>query len=317
MVIRKRSEPVLLYQMKASLIDIEPSIWRRFKVTSDHTLHRLHLILQSIMGWDNYHLYDFRIDGIPYGEQFEDYEPGMRQSHGCKLSSVIHSQGQKLIYSYDFGDDWQHEIVVENISPADSDGLYPVCIAGERASPVEDCGGVSGYYELLEILSDPDHHEYEAMKEWACRDGEDYAPEECNLKSVNRELRFYWPKGRRWSYPLAMNSVDRRVAIIRPKGPFLKWLKNMPNWDLDLTLKDLKAECLSILIPGFEDSEKTDSFMKAIYERIFEAELSGWYKDETVWPQKRSYALFRRWFDVEIHSIVVDTLDEEIEKEDF
>ena len=71
------------------------------------------------------------------------------------------------------------------------------------------------------------------------------------------------------------------------------------------------------MIPEFEDSKKTDSFMEAIYERIFEAELSVWYQDETVWPQKRSYALFRRWFDVEIHPIVVDSLDEEIEKDGF
>ncbi len=109
MVNRRQSEPVLLYQLKVTLIDIEPPIWRRFLITSDRTLHKLHLVLQSIMGWDNYHLYDFRIDDIPYGEKFEEYEPGMRQSHGCKLGDVIHSKGQEFLYTYDFGDYWQHK----------------------------------------------------------------------------------------------------------------------------------------------------------------------------------------------------------------
>ncbi|MFQ5842194.1 MAG: plasmid pRiA4b ORF-3 family protein [Thermodesulfobacteriota bacterium] len=214
-------------------------------------------------------------------------------------------------------DDWQHEIVVEKISRADPEGLYPVCLEGERASPVEDCGGVTGYYDLLETIQDPEHEEHESMVRWACRDGVDYDPEECNLKSINRELRFYWPKGRRWSYPLAMSLVNRYVVIIRPKEPFLQWLKNTPDWDLDMTLQDLRTECTSILIPEFEDSEKTEAFMEHIYETIFEMKLDDWYRDETAWPQERSYELLRKWFDIEVHSTVIDLLDEEIEKESF
>ena len=117
------------------------------------------------MGWDNYHLYDFRIDGVPYGEKFEEYEPGMRQSHGCRLGDVIRSEGQKIIYTYDFGDNWEHEITIEEISPEDRDRMYPVCLDGERAAPMEDCGGVTGYYRLLRILQDPEHEEHHTKHE--------------------------------------------------------------------------------------------------------------------------------------------------------
>jgi hypothetical protein len=317
LAIQKRSKTAMVYQMKVSLMDIEPPIWRRFLVTSDQTLHRLHLILQSIMGWDNYHLYDFRIDDIPYGEKFEEYEPGMRQSHRYKLGDVIHSEGQKFLYTYDYGDDWLHEIVVGKISPADPEGLYPVCLAGERASPVEDCGGVTGYYDLLEAIRNADREEHESMITWARRNGVDYDPEECNLKSINRELRFYWPKGRRWSYPLATSLVNRHAAIVKPKEPFLQWLKNTPDWDLNITLEDLRLECMSILIPDFDGEQEQESFMEAIHQAIFEMELDAWYRDEAVWPKDRDYDLFKKWFDVEVHPMVIDTIDEEMEKEDF
>jgi hypothetical protein len=314
--ILKQSEPVL-YQMKVSLIDIEPPIWRRFLVTGDQTLHRFHLILQSIMGWDDYHLYEFTIDNALYGEPDEDSEPDMKSAHRCRLSEVIHDVGQKMIYLYDFGDYWEHEIVVEKISPAKPDGLYPVCIAGERASPVEDCGGVTGYYDLLGAIGDPEHEEHESMIVWARRDGVDYDPEECNLKGINRELRFYWPKGQKWSYPLAITSVNRYVAIIKPREPFYQWLISISDGYPDITLEEMRRDCLSLLAPELDREEEFLSFIEAVYEYLFEFELGAWHLDKTEWPQDRNFELFRKWFDIEIHSEVIDLLDEEIVKEDF
>ena len=313
----KQSESVLVYQIKASLIDIEPPIWRRFLVTGDQTLHRLHLILQSIMGWDDYHLYEFTIDKVLYGDPDEDSEPDMRNARRCRLSEAIHDVGQKMIYLYDFGDSWEHEIVVEKISPAKPDELYPVCIAGERACPVEDCGGVTGYYDLLDAIRDPEHEEHERMILWARRDGVDYDPEEFNLKSINRELRFYWSRRRRWSYPLAMTSVNRCVAIIKPREPFYQWLMNVSDGYPGITLEEMRRDCLSLLVPELDREEEFLSFIKAMYECLFEFELGAWHLDETEWPQNRSFELFRKWFDIEIHSEVIDLLDEEIIKEDY
>lgn len=95
-------DSALVYQMKATLLEISPPIWRRFLVTSDRTLYRLHLILQSVMGWENYHLYQFTIDGIRFGEPDEEYEPDIKHTRRTKLRNVIDAEGQKIFYTYDY-----------------------------------------------------------------------------------------------------------------------------------------------------------------------------------------------------------------------
>jgi len=94
-----------------------------------------------------------------------------------------------LRYLYDFGDDWQHDIVVEAVGPADSDARYPRCTAGRRAGPPEDCGGVWGFAELLEILADPQHEEHAERLEWLGIDSaEEFDPAAFDLAEINRDL---------------------------------------------------------------------------------------------------------------------------------
>ena len=322
---QKRSGPVTVYQMRVSLVDIDPPIWRRFQVTSDRTLHRLHLILQAVMEWDDYHLYEFTIDGVPYGKPDDEYEPDMKQARRYRLSDVIHSEGQRITYVYDFGDEWEHEIVVEEMHRLEPDGLYPVCLAGKRASPPEDCGGVTGYYDMLEILGDPEHEEHEDMVLWARRDGRDYDPEDCNLKSINRELRYHWQKRRRHIlsiYPPSdyqrlpgAYSVNRSIAIIKPKKPFLKWLTGVPDGYPELTLKEIQSDCVSILLPEYDHEEEVTGYIEVMHRDLFEMELDAWCRDRSTWPKSRNLGTFRQWFDVEIHSVVLDILGEDIEKE--
>jgi len=150
-----------VYQFKITLKELEPLIWRQIQIPETYSFWDLHVAIQDVMSWLDYHLHLFTIHnpligrkvkiGIPDDEFPEDALAGWNQ----KIADYFSMKNNTADYLYDFGDDWQHEILVENISLADPDGLYPVCIAGERASPVEDCGGVSGYYGLLEILSDP------------------------------------------------------------------------------------------------------------------------------------------------------------------
>ncbi|MEN6356660.1 MAG: plasmid pRiA4b ORF-3 family protein [Armatimonadota bacterium] len=159
-----------IYQLRVSLNNLEPIIWRRFQVRSDVKLTRLHDMLQILMGWENYHLYCFDVDGVEYTDpdSIEDdiYELGHQDGSKIKLSQALAKKGDKCLYRYDFGDNWEHTLLLEQISDPIPDERYPVCLDGARRCPPEDCGGIGGYAELLRVLADSDDEEYEDMKRW-------------------------------------------------------------------------------------------------------------------------------------------------------
>ena len=107
-----------------------------------------------------------------------------------------------------------------------------------------------------------------------------------------------------------MEYVDRSLVVIKPRQAFFDWLKETPDWELDLTLETLRVDCTALLIPEFEEPEGAISYVDDIFEQIFEMELASWCADEKVWPQKRTLKMFWEWFDVELHSMVIDTADE-------
>lgn len=179
-----------IYQIKVSLNHIRPPIWRRFLVAGDTTLSDLHDILQIVMGWENSHLHDFNIDGMIYrdSEDLEfvfDEDEFLSENH-TTLSTVIKREKQRFTYLYDFGDSWEHTLVVEKILPPQQDFRYPICLKGARACPPEDVGGVWGYQYFLDAISDPDHPEHEDYLEWI---GGEFDPEAFDLNSVNNLLR--------------------------------------------------------------------------------------------------------------------------------
>lgn len=184
---QKMNQPV--YQLKVTLKDSRPPIWRRFQVPGDTTLHGLHLILQVVMGWTNSHLYRFEIGGTQFGEpdpENEFYGLKFKNSKSTKLSGVASSEKTRFIYEYDFGDSWEHEVLIEKILPAKPGRRYPVCLAGKRACPPEDCGGIWGYTHLLEVIKDPMHEEYEEITEWL---GGESDPERLDLEEINHRLK--------------------------------------------------------------------------------------------------------------------------------
>jgi hypothetical protein len=187
---KKKSQIGSVFQLKVTLEGISPPIWRRFQVTDDITLLKLHRILQAIMGWEDYHLHVFDIGGVnysmPYPGEVDLDEMGMKTEKGVKLSKLAPAEKSRFLYEYDLGDSWIHEILVEKILPPDPEVKYPICIAGERAAPPEDCGGVWGYADFLEAILDPDHPEHEDLLDWA---GGDFDPEKFDLEAINRELR--------------------------------------------------------------------------------------------------------------------------------
>lgn len=182
-----------IYEIKISLNYIKPLIWRRFQVRDDVKLTRLHSILQVMMGWENYHLYVFDFGDFHYTDpdsiERDEWDLGYLDGSNVKLRDVLlPSVGSKCQYRYDFGDNWEHTIVLEKILDPVPGESYPICIGGARACPPEDCGGTSSYAELLRVLADPEDEEYEDMKEWIGPhfDSEKFTPESANTRLLRR-----------------------------------------------------------------------------------------------------------------------------------
>jgi len=173
-----------VHQLMITIDDIEPAPWRRVLVPSGVTLLRLHKVIQELFDWWDYHLHEFEIDGVRYGsDDGDDWEPPLDERK-AKLDKLA-PKGNRFLYRYDFGDNWQFPIEVEDVLPADPRATYPRCIDGRRSRPPEDVGGTGGYEEFLEAIADPDHEEYESMLVWA---GGSFDPEACDLLDINARL---------------------------------------------------------------------------------------------------------------------------------
>ncbi len=182
----KHPTDIYVYQMKVTLQDISPPIWRRIQVTNDTTLGKLHRILQVVMGWSDYHLHEFIIGEVSYGVPDKESMSDMKNEKNVRLSQIVSGEGMRFTYIYDFGDYWRHKILVEKILSPEQDTRYPICIKGKRACPPEDCGGIGGYYEFLEAIKDPDHPDHEDMLDWV---GGSFDPEAFDLDEINATLR--------------------------------------------------------------------------------------------------------------------------------
>lgn len=147
--------PRQIFQLKMSLAGVRPPVWRRVLVPAGYTLDRLHRVVQHAMGWRDCHLHSFEIDALQYGEPDPDGELALRDGLDVRLDAVL-GKGSRFTYTYDFGDWWEHDLVVEDALTADLDERYPVCLDGGRACPPEGIGGPSGHQALLAALADED-----------------------------------------------------------------------------------------------------------------------------------------------------------------
>jgi len=169
---RKTDLPATLLQLKITLRDIRPPIWRRVVVADDLSFEQLHWVIQMAMGWDDQHMHEFDVGGERIGGAEADpfgfgNDAPIRSERTTRLRDILGAR-RKFRYCYDFGDDWRHEIVVEKRLPAaPGEELAPRLIDGKRACPPEDCGGPWGYADLLDVLADPQHPHYKEMLEWA------------------------------------------------------------------------------------------------------------------------------------------------------
>ncbi|MGZ9226534.1 MAG: plasmid pRiA4b ORF-3 family protein, partial [Anaerolineales bacterium] len=224
----------LVYQIKVTLIGLKPPIWRRFLVADTTSLHRLHDILQIVMGWTNSHMHHFIIDGEFYGKPLDDDFGDMRAKDETrsKLNQFVSGKEFRFGYEYDFGDSWEHELIVEKILPADKGSDHPVCTAGKRACPPEDVGGMWGYEDFLKAIVNPNHPEHEDLLEWI---GGSFDPEYFNLEEVNIRLRH------------SRRSREAEQANYEPPQLDNHILKRITAWSQGLSKKQIAlAEALAV-----------------------------------------------------------------------
>lgn len=172
----------MIHQYKVTLRDVSPTIWRRIQVPEKYSFWDLHVAIQDSVGWLDYHLHAFRFPetdgkrpmeiGLPDEGSNRPILPGWE----VPIADYFIRPGVAALYEYDFGDGWQHDVVLEAVLLGEPKRKYPLCIAGERACPPEDCGGQPGYEHLLEVLRQPKHPEHAEMVEWLKGHAKNYYP---------------------------------------------------------------------------------------------------------------------------------------------
>jgi hypothetical protein len=219
-------KPNPIYQIKVILDDTHPPIWRRILVPGNTTLLKFHDILQIVMGWEDYHLHMYTIEGLIYGDPADDEygDLGTLDEVNYKLSQVIYGEGQRFTYEYDFGDSWDHTLLVEKILPPAEGVRYPLYLKGKRACPPEDVGGVWGYENFMEAIRDPNHAEHEEYLAWV---GGEFHPEDFDLEEINTRLR---RMGRgRSTEALNAWSVEEAEPVEKKFDLASSWLQTLPD----------------------------------------------------------------------------------------
>lgn len=171
-----------IYQFKITLKFVKPKIWRRVQILGSCTFQDLHNAIQSAMGWYDCHLHQFEMKTYDHNGMIIGAEECDKLETKTKISKYFQFIQDKALYEYDFGDGREHEIVLEKILPQVIDDKYPKCIAGKRACPPEDCGGVWGYEDLLNIIKDPKHERYEELTQWL---DDDFDPKDFDPAAVD------------------------------------------------------------------------------------------------------------------------------------
>ncbi|OGV72736.1 MAG: hypothetical protein A3K19_02865 [Lentisphaerae bacterium RIFOXYB12_FULL_65_16] len=198
---KKASSPAAastpIYQLEVTLRGSEPRIWRRLQVPGSGSLGWLHAVIQVAMGWSNSHLHQFMVEEQAYSDpafELNEFEgdPQVLDENKALLMDIASRENGTFAYQYDFGDSWDHLVKVERIlGPGSAADAVPQCLAGARACPPEDCGGVWGYTDLVKIIGNPKHKEHKSMMEWL---GRRLDPDAFDRDTVNACLRkLKWP----------------------------------------------------------------------------------------------------------------------------
>ena len=180
-------------QVRIALTGTRPPIWRRLLVPPSMTLDLLHDVLQIVMGWEDCHLHMF----VKGRQRFSTPDPwggdwmpmGMPREldeRTYRVDQLLKKEKDWIAYEYDFGDSWNHRVTLQKVLLRDPRLRLPACISGKRQCPPEDCGGLPGFYRMLDALEDPDDEEHHELKDWV---GGSFDPEEFSVETVNQQLR--------------------------------------------------------------------------------------------------------------------------------
>jgi hypothetical protein len=178
-------------RIRVALAQIEPAIWRRLTVPLSWHLGQLHLCIQATFNWWNYHLHEFRIGGLRYGDPEADdggFVDGPRvfDEREVRLRDFDCEPGTTFTYLYDFGDDWHHTLEIEELLALDATPRFASCIDGARARPPEDVGGIAGYENFLAAIADRKHPEHVETKRWC---GGHFDPEWFDLTLTDKDVK--------------------------------------------------------------------------------------------------------------------------------
>jgi hypothetical protein len=174
-----------VFSLRVTLDEVTPAVWRRLLVPGSIRMGKLHDVFQAAMGWTNSHLHCFTIGGERFGPQFDDYPEDELDENEVSVLQAI-GEHRHFSYEYDFGDSWEHSIVVEEHARLPRGLKHAVCVDGENACPPEDCHGAGGYAELLEAIADPTHEEHNDLMGWL---GGEFDPTSFDLVAVNIALQ--------------------------------------------------------------------------------------------------------------------------------
>jgi hypothetical protein len=187
-----RSDEV--YRLRLTLRDLAPPIWRVIEVPGRITLVQLHRVIQTVVGWLDYHLHEYRIGEVRYGTPDTDFgDDDTVDERRKRLRDLVPVAGTRFEYAYDFGDGWEVDVEVEAIEPRRSRQRHPVLLDGARAAPPEDVGGPPGYEHFLEVIADPSHEEHEELMDWV---GGEFDPEWLDVEGINEALEFEFGRTR-------------------------------------------------------------------------------------------------------------------------
>lgn len=182
-------------QFYVEIIESDPKVWRRMIVPYEFSFFKLHLTIQGAFGWENSHLFMFSETGFNDKLQFTELSEESNQTPGvvekdvrkAKIKTVFHQDNKRLIYIYDFGDNWGHFVVFEKFF--DGDIMSPYCIEGRGACPPEDCGGLRGYAEMLRAFENPGDPEAGEYRNWLGMGAkENWDADKCNIREINKRL---------------------------------------------------------------------------------------------------------------------------------
>ncbi len=182
-----------IFQLKVQLAHIRPPVWRRILVPGEIDLGELHAVIQTAFGWTDSHLHEFEVGDVRYGTPDPDWgRDDVQDESRAKLSRPV-GEGDRFGYTYDFGDNWEHQLTVEKVLDPERLTRYPSCTAGRRACPPEDVGGPWGYEDFLDALADPDHEDHDDRTEWI---GGSFDPAAFDIAATNAALEaFSWTVG--------------------------------------------------------------------------------------------------------------------------